>query len=78
MLGQPVPESDEEAARGLFQMSLPEVRCSACFHRVPRRKHRMMLRASWRQDVEYLCPDCWLGIVDWAKRFALQQMELPI
>lgn len=61
----------------LFQSSLPEVTCNACGDLVRRREPRMMLRASWRSQTEYLCPTCWGSIVQWAKRFALQQLELP-
>ena len=62
----------------LFEASLPQVRCNACGHIIARRKPRMMLRASWRDANENLCPTCWGAFFGWAERFALQQLELPL
>lgn len=61
----------------VFIASLPKAMCAACGDDIARRAHRVMLRASWRQGPEALCPSCWSVIVQWASRFALQQMELP-
>jgi|GEM_PF-5363350 len=72
--------SDAEAgslAESLYVASLPQVKCTACSRIIPRRKHRLTMRASWRNDWEYLCPQCWYQVCQWAERFALQQMELP-
>lgn len=62
----------------LFTASLPETHCDGCGSLIMRRQPRMMLRASWRDCQESLCPGCWGAIVQWAQRFALQQLELPL
>ena len=61
----------------LFQASLPQRRCAACQALVARRKPRVTLRASWRDQDETICPACWRTICAWAARFALQQIRLP-
>ena len=61
----------------VFISSLPETTCNACGDKIARRAHRMMLRASWRDRAENLCPACWSAVTQWASRFALQQLELP-
>jgi DNA-directed RNA polymerase subunit RPC12/RpoP len=65
-------------ADGFFSATLPQVKCNACGRIIARRRHRMQLRASWRDRTEYLCPQCWNMVVSWASRFALQQLELPL
>jgi hypothetical protein len=60
-------------APGLFGATLPQVRCSACRRVIARRRHRVHIRASWRDSAEDLCPDCWGTICAWAARFALVQ-----
>jgi hypothetical protein len=62
----------------LFEASLPQANCNACGVLIRRRQPRMMLRASWRDANETLCVTCWGAVVDWAQRFALQQLELPL
>ncbi len=59
----------------LYESGLPETRCSACKRTIPRRTHRMTLRPSWHDDNDHLCTSCWEVILEWARRFALQQME---
>jgi hypothetical protein len=62
----------------LFQAGLPQAQCSGCDHIIDRRKHRVMLRVSWRPAVESLCPSCWRTICAWAARFALEQGSLDL
>jgi hypothetical protein len=62
----------------LFKAGLPEVRCCGCGDMINRRADRMMLRASWRETTESLCPTCWGTVCAWASRFALQQQELEL
>jgi RNase P subunit RPR2 len=64
-------------AEGLWGASLPAVTCASCGKLIKRRKHRMTLRASWREETDYLCASCWYQVCRWASRFALQQMTLP-
>jgi hypothetical protein len=73
MFDPPTPMLD-----AVFQMSLPEARCSAGGHKIARRQHRVTFRASWRAEPETICPGCWQHICEWAKRFALSQMALDL
>jgi hypothetical protein len=68
----------DEITDNTYVASLPKVTCVACGVVIPRRKHRMALRASWRDSTEYLCPYDWHQVCEWATRFALQQLELPL
>lgn len=61
----------------VFIASLPKTTCTACGDDLPRRSHRVMVRASWRPATENLCPSCWSVITEWAARFALRQADLP-
>ncbi len=74
---EPAPDGNDLAAQ-MYVASLPMVTCTACGNRIPRRKHRMTMRASWRNQWEHLCPTCWYQVCEWASLFALQQIELPI
>lgn len=78
MFSAPPRGVGDDLTESLYHNSLPEVHCSACGALVMRRRDRVTIRASWRPSVEYLCPECWKIIVQWASRFALQQMELPL
>ena len=60
----------------IWEASLPAATCLPCGRIIPRRQHRIVLRASWRKASETLCPDCWGLICQWASRFALQQGAL--
>lgn len=62
----------------LYVHTLPPAVCAACHGHIARRKNRVVIRASWRQQNEILCPECWGAICQWARRFALQQMVLPL
>lgn len=74
----PPSGTETNLAENLFQASLPEASCAACGGRVERRTDRVMIRASWRPAQETLCVECWDVICEWAARFALQQLELPL
>jgi hypothetical protein len=65
-------------SESLFVASLPSVKCDACGRYVPRRQHRVRIRASWRDHDESICTQCWRKIMEWAARFALRQLELPL
>ncbi len=62
----------------LFEASLPRAICNACGDTIRRREPRVMLRATWRPANEILCRGCWRVITEWASRFALTQLELPL
>lgn len=62
----------------LFAASLPGLACTACGHWIPRRVHRVWVRATWREARDNLCMRCWQTVCDWAARFALIQDELPL
>jgi RNase P subunit RPR2 len=62
----------------VFQASLPRTNCAACHHAIPRRTHRMTLRASWREAPETICLYCWKTICEWARRFALEQIAMDL
>ncbi len=62
----------------LFQASLPRAICNACGDTLQRREPRVFIRATWRTNQEQLCRGCWRAITEWASRFALHQMELPL
>lgn len=66
-----------EESQAMWILTLPERNCTACTRRIPRRKHRVTLRASWRGQEDILCPKCWMSICQWAQRFALIQGILP-
>jgi hypothetical protein len=78
MVQPPREDTETSLAEDLFKMSLPQVECDACRRIIPRRRPRMMLRASWAKRTEYLCPNCWRKVMDWAARFALQHQELDL
>ncbi len=59
-------------------VSLPERECSACFRTIGRRRHRVAIAASWRGVTDFLCPECWHVICQWAVRFANEQLELGL
>ena len=65
------PLEGEENA--LYVMTLPARSCNVCGREIRRRTHRVVIRASWRNEPETLCPGCWRVICQWASRFALQQ-----
>lgn len=69
---------DGSLSTNLFIASLPQAHCSACDDLIPRRKHRVAIRASWRDGPEVLCPACWWVICQWAQRFALKQLHLDL
>jgi hypothetical protein len=71
-----MPSSDD--TRDLYVMSLPQRDCTVCGRHIGRRSHRVVIRASWRDVMETLCPGCWGTICQWASRFALQQAILPL
>jgi len=77
MFEPPTVDSGVDFSQNLYVNSLPEVRCTACREKVPRRKHRVAIRASWRPAQEHLCPNCWATVCQWAVRFALDQGILP-
>jgi hypothetical protein len=58
--------------------SLPNANCKACGGEIRRREHRVWIRASWHNRTDVLCPHCWRQVCEWARRFALEQLELPI
>jgi len=66
-------KAPEGEAPGMFGATLPQVKCSACHRVIPRRRHRVHLRVSWRESAEDLCPECWGTICSWAARFAYTQ-----
>lgn len=68
-------EAPNGEAPGLFGATLPQRTCAACKRIIPRRRHRVHLRASWRENAEDLCPECWRAICSWAARFALAQAD---
>jgi hypothetical protein len=63
-------------ADSMFVVTLPQRACHVCADTIPRRRHRVIIRASWRGADETLCMKCWSTICEWARRFALQQMVL--
>lgn len=71
-------ESNHDTVDQLLLETLPARECTACDRKIARREHRMTLRASWKQSVEVLCIPCWATICQWAARFALEQLELPL
>jgi hypothetical protein len=62
----------------MYIASLPEVACDCCGKLVARRVNRMTLRASWRESFQYVCVPCWQSFTQWAAKFALQQLKLPL
>jgi hypothetical protein len=62
----------------IWEASLPAAKCLPCGRIIPRRQHRIMLRASWRNASETLCPECWKTVCNWASRFALEQGLLDL
>jgi len=62
----------------IWEASLPAATCLPCGAAIPRRQHRVVIRASWRNASETLCPSCWGLICSWASRFALQQGVLDL
>jgi len=68
------PESDREE---FWRHTLPPERCRGCARVIPRRRHRVIVRASWRAENDVMCVDCWRTVCQWAARFALQQSRLP-
>jgi hypothetical protein len=62
----------------IWEASLPAATCLPCGATIPRRQHRVVIRASWHKASETLCPKCWQTICQWAARFAYQQGILPI
>jgi len=74
-----MPEHAEPSEMASFyQHTLPQADCTACGRIIPRRRHRIYLRASWAPKGDVLCPRCWSIVCQWASRFALQQAELPL
>jgi hypothetical protein len=78
MFQLPFEDADSRLAQDLYTASLPKVECDVCQRTIARRKDRVTLRASWRGKWEYICPSCWRVICEWASRFALQQLSLPL
>jgi hypothetical protein len=76
MTFQDAPRGDPEPS--FFTMTLPQIRCTTCGRAIARRKHRIQIKASWRVQTETLCPECWHTVCEWASRFALAQLPLPI
>lgn len=74
----PPSEPDVSLEESLYKNSLPQVRCAACEQLIARRKHRVFIRASWRDASESLCAPCWTTLCQWAARFALVQGELDL
>jgi hypothetical protein len=62
----------------VYLAGLPATVCRACGDQIRRREHRVSIRASWHDTTDVLCPHCWRAVCEWAKRFALGQLELEI
>jgi hypothetical protein len=62
----------------LYIYMLPAAACTTCNRHIARRQNRVVIRATWRQQNEILCPECWGVICEWARRFALRKAELPL
>jgi len=60
------------------QASLPARDCISCHTRIARRAPRVTVRASWRPSDDVLCTECWHSICEYAKRFMLDQLTLPL
>lgn len=71
-------DAPADALDETFTASLPQTTCLPCGRIIPRRRHRIVLRASWRNKSETLCPKCWATVCQWASRFALQQGVLDL
>lgn len=75
---EPPSGSGANLADSLYITSLPAAACAACNRSVGRRKHRIVVRASWRSSPETLCLRCWVAVCQRAVRFALEQGELGL
>lgn len=71
-------EPETSLVDAIYTAGLPETTCSGCIRKIERRKPRVTLRASWRDNTDCLCPECWHTICAWASRFALIQTELDL
>ncbi len=78
MFSPPESGSGANLSDSLFIASLPQRRCTPCGRLVARRRPRVQLRASWRDQDDTICTECWQTICEWAGRFALQQQSLPL
>ncbi len=78
LFSEPTVGPGESLVESVFQASLPARRCTVCNYLVARRAPRVQLRASWRDHDDILCPSCWRSICNWAQRFALLQLSLPL
>jgi len=71
----PAPDHNN-LSDALFVAGLPERECASCHVIVPRRKHRVTLRFSWRGAPETLCPECWSIIMGLAKQAVMLSFGL--
>lgn len=68
----------EDCLNDRYVAYLPREQCAACRDRIQHQTHRVYVRATWRPTPDTLCMGCWRVFVEWAKRFALDQVDLPL